>query len=161
MEKLLTIILSLALVEGVSAQEPKKEDEKAPGGGLSSLSSILPQGKVHKGITFPVFEKGKLSSVLIPKEMLRRDEDNLDIKDMMIELYSPTGQIDYTVKLLTALYHMPSEQLSSNERTVITGKSFTLEGDTMIYDMKESICRMTGNIRMVITNPSATSPDTR
>ena len=155
MKKLLTLILSVAFLASVSAEESKDKKDEAAEGGLSSLSGILPKGKVHKGITYPIFENGKLSTVLIPKEMVRRDEEYLDIDDMLIELYSPAGEIDYTIKLLTALYHMPTEQLSSNDRTLIEGKSFTLEGDTMVYDTTKNICRMTGNIRMVITNPSA------
>ncbi len=156
MERLIAIIaINAALIAGAFAEKSKKKEPKPSKGGLSALSNILPQGKVHRGVTYPIFENGKLSTVLVPKEMVRRDEENLDIKDMLIELYSPNGHIDYTIKLLTALYHMPSEQLSSNERTVIKGKSFTLEGDTMVYDTNQNICRMTGDIRMVITNPSA------
>ena len=157
MKKLIAIIISAAFIASVSAEEQKEKKEAPPANDLGALSSILPQGKVHKGITYPMFDAttGKLSTVLLPREIMRRDEEYLDIKDMLIELYNTTGEIDYTINLLTALYYMPTKLLSSNERTLIKGKSFTLEGDTMIYDTNKNVCRLTGDIRMVITNPSA------
>jgi hypothetical protein len=78
---------------------------------------------------------------------------------MDIRLYGKSHEQDVRIQLATALYHMPSQILSSETRSRVTREDFDLQGDSMIFDTRTGQGKMTGNVRMVIYDAdSLTAP---
>lgn len=135
--------------------ETEGEDGQPPGR-LGRLGDLIAKGKVNKGLIHPVFENGRLSSVLSAAAMTRRDDENLDIEGMRIELYNePDGGKSFTIDLKTAVYHLMTDQLSSEDETVIEGKGFVLEGERMVFDTRSGVGRLMGAVKMTISDAAS------
>lgn len=124
---------------------PKKE-------GLQAISKILAPGRIHRGVTYPVFEDGVLKTVLTAEEMVRDNDEELDLTDLVIETFGADREPDYRIDMRSATYYLASEELTSDEETVVTGRTFTIRGDRMIYRSEGGVAQLEGNIRMVISD---------
>lgn len=140
--------------DGDGAEEG--EGEGQPAGRLGRLGDLIAEGKVNRGLIHPVFEKGRLSSVLSAETMTRRNAENLDIEGMRIELYNePDGGRSFTIDLRTAVYHLMTDQLSSEDETVIEGKGFVLVGERMVFDTRTGVGRLMGAVKMTISDAAS------
>ena len=137
--------VSTELKEKVAETPPTPE-------GLKAISKILAAGRVHRGVTYPIFEEGRLKTVLKAEEMVRINDEELDMVDMVIETYGSDRKPDYRIDLKSGKYFLSSEELTSEEETVVTGRTFTIRGDRMVYRSAGGVAQMEGNIRMVIRN---------
>ena len=135
----------------------KVAEAPPPPEGLKAISKILAPGRVHRGVTYPIFEEGSLKTVLKAEEMMRVNDEELDLVDMVIETYGKDRKPDYRIDLKSAKYYLASEELTSEEETVVTGRTFTIRGDRMVYRSAGGVAQMEGNIRMVIRNVKSLS----
>ncbi|MDG2122320.1 MAG: hypothetical protein P8J87_01395 [Verrucomicrobiales bacterium] len=120
--------------------------------GLKAISKILAAGRVHRGVTYPMFEDGLLKTVLTAEEMIRVNNEELELVDMVIETYGKDRNPEYRIDLKSAKYYLGSEELTSEEESIVTGRTFWIRGDRMSYRSAGGLARMEGNIRMVISN---------
>jgi hypothetical protein len=133
----------------VQPTTPEKEDPAA-GAGLGAVGKVLPIGEKNIDVKIPSFKDGIPSSTVRASSMTRLDEENMSMERMDIRLYGKSHQQDVRIQLPTALYHMPSQILSSDSRSRITREDFDLQGDSMIFDTRTGQGKMVGNVRMVI-----------
>jgi hypothetical protein len=82
----------------------------------------------------------------------------MSMERMDIRLYGATHEKDVRIQLATALYHMPSQILSSETRSRVSREDFDLQGDSMIFDTRTGQGKMTGRVRMVIYDSDSFSP---
>jgi hypothetical protein len=90
--------------------------------------------------------------------MTRVDDENMSMERMDIRLYGATHEKDVRIQLVTALYHMPSQILSSETRSRVSREDFDLQGDSMIFDTRTGQGKMIGHVRMVIYDSDSFSP---
>jgi hypothetical protein len=135
-------------------------DPAVPAGprGLAVISRVLPVGRPHHDVVYPVFDGKRLSTVVRAEVMSRRDDLHLDFGPTRIELFGDGGRREYEVDLKSAVYYLESEQLSSDEESVVTAESFTLRGDAVVFDVLGRIAEFRGNVHMVIHDPSVLAP---
>lgn len=139
-------------VPGVEVVVKKVAEPPPVPEGLTAISKILAAGRVHRGVTYPMFEDGLLKTVLTAEEMIRVNNEELDLVDMVIETYGKDRKPEYRIDLKSAKYFLGSEELTSEEESVVTGRTFWIRGDRMFYRSAGGVARMEGNIRMVISN---------
>ena len=161
-------LLAYALLAGISmpaltqAQYVKgaeKSLNNAPAAGVASVTSsqglgpfgrMLPVGQRNLDVKIPSFKDGRPNSLMRAGSMTRLDDDNMAIEKMDIRMFGLTKDRDVRVQLITGTYNMPSQILSSEERSRISREDFQMEGDSMVFDTKTQQGKMTGNVRMVI-----------
>lgn len=168
-----TVALVMMLITGIivpaSAQDrpqatppkPVKADAEAPAQvtqGLGAFGKVLPVGEKNLDVKIPSFKDGLPSSTLRAGSMTRVDDENMQMERMDIRLYGETHDKDVRIQLPTAVYHMPSQILSSITRSRVSRDDFDLQGDSMIFDTRTQQGKMVGNVRMVIYDADAFAP---
>ncbi|QIF02056.1 hypothetical protein [Roseimicrobium sp. ORNL1] len=141
-----------AAASAATAQGPA-----VPTTGLYAFGKMLPLGQAHRDMEIPSFKNGAPSSMLQAKTMTRTDEENMFLEQMNIWMYGPPGEADkdLRVQLRTAIYHMPSNIIASEERSRITRSDFDLQGDSLIFDTASGQGKMVGNVTMVLHDASS------
>lgn len=118
--------------------------------GLGAFGQLLPLGEKNLDVKIPSFRNGAPSSMVRAGSMTKVDEQNMEIEKMDIRLYGETKDRDVRVQLATANYNMPTQVLSSEERSRISRQDFQLEGDEMIFDTNTQQGKITGRVEMII-----------
>jgi hypothetical protein len=137
-------------VKAPKAAETVPVDPAATVQGLGPFGRMLPLGQRNLAVKIPSFRDGTPNSLIRAGSMTRLDEDNMYIEKLDIRMYGATPERDLRVLLKTGTYHMPSQILSSEERSRITRQDFQMDGDSMVFDTATRMGKMTGNVRMVI-----------
>jgi|GEM_PF-3546859 len=156
---ILVVVLFLAQAyadEKIGSSEAPAKTGEAPV--INPLAKILPLGKKSEKVMYPSFDSGALKSVMTADEMERDNDERVLIKGMVMELYDLGRKPEYTITFKTAEYHLATDELSSEEETVVVADDFTLRGDRSVFDTKKEIGRFEGNVRMVITNIGSFAP---
>jgi hypothetical protein len=134
----------------VQALPDAKDDNPQATQGLGAVGKVLPIGQKNIDVKIPSFKDGIPSSTVRASSMTRLDDENMTMEGMDIRLYGQSHEQDVRIRLATALYHMPSQILSSETRSRVSREDFDLQGDSMIFDTRTGQGKMTGNVRMVI-----------
>jgi hypothetical protein len=121
---------------------------KPPTTSLDALFKLVPEGKTHEVVAYPVMENGVMASFIQSERMTRLDDNCLRFENAVID---QKGEKPMTFRLVSAVYNRSTDQLMSTQHSVIENADYTIEGDTMNYDRKSTTSRMT-NIRMTIFN---------
>ena len=82
--------------------------------------------------------------------MTRVDDDNMDMEKMDILLKGEADAKDLSVKLRTAIYHMPAGVLKSDKRSRVSRDDFQIEGDSLVFDTHTQQGKMVGHVQMII-----------
>lgn len=125
--------------------------------GLIPFGKMLPIGEKHLILEIPSFKDGAPSSTVKAASMTRMDDENMLLERMDIRLFGPPAQSDrdMRVQLRTAIYHMPTHVLASDERSRISRMDFDLQGDSLVFDTATGQGKMVGNVKMVIFDASS------
>lgn len=118
--------------------------------GLQNFGNMIPEGLKNRGVRIPAFTEGKPSSLIRADAVTRTDPENLTIEKMVIHLFGQQKEQDVRVDLKTGSYNMPSQVLSSNERSRVSRSDFQIEGDSLVFDTTSSQGKIVGNVEMVI-----------
>lgn len=114
---------------------------------LDALFRLVPIGRTHEGVRYPVMENGSLTSNVTSERMTRLDENSLRFEKAVID---QKGTDPLTFHLESAVYNRSSDLLLSNQPARIDSKTYQIEGDSLSYDRKSSVARMDGRVRMTI-----------
>ena len=170
-------ILLLSLVLGVSSLAPyasaqskgRKGKPRAKAGPSSSpdeqsLTNIpLPIGHEAKGLVLPDFDaEGHLRGKFEAGTAHRIDQEHVGFEQLKITTYTPEDQPDLRIDMSTSVLDLKTRILSSKTRTTIQRADFNIAGDSVEFDTNSKTGRLTGNVRMVITDKSrlTAKPDT-
>ena len=135
------------------ADEKAKDDKKEPvdpGKGVSAFGKFLPLNRVNLGVTIPSFDGAVRTALVTAEKMKRVDDENLELDNMVIEMFMADGTTESKIALKRAWFHMPSSILVSRNRSRIERKDFQIEGDSLVFDTGTQRGRMAGNVEMVI-----------
>jgi hypothetical protein len=128
-----------------------------PTTGLFAFGKMLPVGQAHKELEIPSFKNGAPASMVQAKTMTRTDDENMFLEQMNIWMYGPPGEAekDLRVQLRTAIFHMPTNIIASEERARVSRSDFDLQGDSLIFDTATGQGKMVGNVKMILHDASA------
>jgi len=118
--------------------------------GLGSFGKLLPLNEKNIDVKIPSFKDGRPSSLLRAGSMTRVDDENMELEKTDIRLYGEVQDKDVRVQLVTGVYNMPSQVLSSDQRSRVSRTDFQIEGDSMIFDTRTQQGKLVGNVRMTI-----------
>lgn len=123
--------------------------------GLGAFGMLLPLGQKNLDVKIPSFKDGLPSSLIRAGSMTRLDDEYMEMEKLDIRLFGQIREKDVRVQLVTGEYHMPTQMLSSEQRSRISREDFQLEGDTLIFDTVTQQGKMVGNVQMVIFDSSS------
>ena len=137
----------------------KKKQGRAPrskGSSEQSLTNIpLPVGHEAKGLVLPDFDgEGHLRGRFEAGTAQRIDQQHVGFQHLKITTYTPESQPDLQIDMQTSVLDLKTRILSSKERTTIQRADFNIAGDSVQFDTNTRTGRLTGNVKMVITDRS-------
>ena len=156
---LMCVVIAAPQVSGQSKGRKKKAGMSATAGespGEQSLTNIpLPIGHEAKGLVLPDFDgDGRLRGKFEAGTAHRIDQEHVGFQHLKITTYTPQSQPDLQIDMLTSVLDLKTKILSSQERTTIQRSDFNIAGDSVQFDTNSKTGRLSGNVKMVITDKS-------
>jgi hypothetical protein len=155
---LLLIAVPASHLFAESKGQKKKQGRAARSKGSSeqSLTNIpLPVGHEAKGLVLPDFDgEGHLRGRFEAGTAQRIDQQHIGFQHLKITTYTPESQPDLQIDMQTSVLDLKTRVLSSKERTTIQRADFNIAGDSVQFDTNTRTGRLTGNVKMVITDRS-------
>jgi len=156
---LICVVIEAPQVSGQSKGGKKKAATSATAGGSpgeQSLTNIpLPIGHEAKGLVLPDFDgDGRLRGKFEAGTAHRIDQEHVGFQHLKITTYTPQSQPDLQIDMKTSVLDLKTRILSSQERTTIQRSDFNIAGDSVQFDTNSKTGRLSGNIKMVITDKS-------
>lgn len=156
---LMCVVIAASQVSGQSKGGKKKSGTSATAGespGDQSLTNIpLPIGHEAKGLVLPDFDgDGRLRGKFEAGTAHRIDQEHVGFQHLKITTYTPESQTDLQIDMKTSVLDLKTRILSSQERTTIQRSDFNIAGDSVQFDTNSKTGRLSGNIKMVITDKS-------
>jgi len=156
---LICVVIAAPQVSGQSKGRKKTAGTSAKAGGSpgeQSLTNIpLPIGHEAKGLVLPDFDgDGHLRGKFEAGTAHRIDQEHVGFQHLKITTYTPQSQPDLQIDMKTSVLDLKTRILSSQERTTIQRSDFNIAGDSVQFDTNSKIGRLSGNIKMVITDKS-------
>ena len=168
---LLSALLSIlmGLPDALAQSKGRKGKPRAKAGpssspGEQSLTNIpLPIGHEAKGLVLPDFDgDGHLRGKFEAGTAHRIDQEHIGFEQLKITTFTPEDQQDLRIDMSTSVLDLKTRILSSKARTTIQRADFNIAGDSVDFDTNSRTGRLTGNVKMVITDKSrlTAKPDT-
>ena len=156
---LMCVVIAAPQVSGQSKGRKKKAGTSATAGGSpgeQSLTNIpLPIGHEAKGLVLPDFDgDGRLRGKFEAGTAHRIDQEHVGFQHLKITTYTPQSQPDLRIDMQTSVLDLKTRILSSQERTTIQRSDFNIAGDSVQFDTNSKTGRLSGNVKMVITDKS-------
>jgi len=156
---LICVVIVEPQVSGQSKGRKKNAGASATAGGShgeQSLTNIpLPIGHEAKGLVLPDFDSdGRLRGKFEAGTAHRIDQEHVGFQHLKITTYTPQSQPDLQIDMKTSVLDLKTRILSSQERTTIQRSDFNIAGDSVQFDTNSKTGRLSGNIKMVITDKS-------
>jgi len=153
------VVIVAPQVSGQSKGRKKKAGTSATAGGSpgeQSLTNIpLPIGHEAKGLVLPDFDgDGRLRGKFEAGTAHRIDQEHVGFQHLKITTYTPQSQPDLQIDMQTSVLDLKTRILSSQERTTIQRSDFNIAGDSVQFDTNSKTGRLSGNVKMVITDKS-------
>ena len=151
------VVIAAPQVSGQSKGRKKKAGTSERGSaGEQSLTNIpLPIGHEAKGLVLPDFDgDGRLRGKFEAGTAHRIDQEHVGFQHLKITTYTPESQPDLQIDMKTSVLDLKTRILSSQERTTIQRSDFNIAGDSVQFDTNSKTGRLSGNIKMVITDKS-------
>jgi hypothetical protein len=156
---LICVVIDAPQVSGQSKGRKKKAGTSATAGGSpeeQSLTNIpLPIGHEAKGLVLPDFDgNGHLRGKFEAGTAHRIDQEHVGFQHLKITTYTAQSQPDLQIDMHTSVLDLKTRILSSQERTTIQRSDFNIAGDSVQFDTNSKTGRLSGNVKMVITDKS-------
>jgi len=153
------VVIAAPQASGQSKGRKKKAGTSATAGGSpgeQSLTNIpLPIGHEAKGLVLPDFDgDGRLRGKFEAGTAHRIDQEHVGFEHLKITTYTPQSQPDLQIDMHTSVLDLKTRILSSQERTTIQRSDFNIAGDSVQFDTNSKTGRLSGNVKMVITDKS-------
>lgn len=144
------LALGLMATAAAALSQTDSTTEPEAAGGMSAFGKMIPLGFENKNVSVPSFKNGKRASLLTASTITRLDENRLEAKEVVVEMYAEDPAENLRVDLHSAIYHMQDQVLRSGERSRVARTDFEMEGDSMVFDTAKSIGSMKGRVRTLI-----------
>lgn len=117
----------------------------------AKLSLPLPKGQDSKGVVIPYTDAtGKKSMVFKIGVGRRLDDENVNMNDLLIEMYDDQGAQEMTVALPAAQMNLGTRVIGGQETVTIKRSDFQLTGQTMEFNTETRQGWIKGNVKMII-----------
>ena len=153
----LIFIFGVACFAVAAAQSPtpKGSPEKGKKRAAAPGGIPLPIGQEAKGLVLPDFDAdGKLRARFEAGTAKRVDADRILFTSLKMTTFTPEEQPDMSIDMSQSTLHMSTRVISSDQRTTISRRDFSIAGDKMQFDTQSRQGTLTGNVKMVINDTS-------
>ena len=146
----------LAKGKGAKKKQTGTTPTPSPSPGEQSLTNIpLAAGHEAKGLVLPDFDaEGRLRGKFEAGTARRIDQEHIGFQDLKITTYTPEKRTDLQIDMRTSVLDLKTRILRSQERTTVRRADFNIVGDSVEFDTVARTGRLTGNVKMVITDQS-------
>jgi hypothetical protein len=153
---LIAVPVSHLFAESKGQKKKQARAVRQKGSSEQSLTNIpLPIGHEAKGLVLPDFDgEGHLRGKFEAGTAQRIDQQHIGFQHLKITTYTPESQPDLQIDMQTSVLDLKTRVLSSKERTTIQRADFNIAGDSVQFDTNTRTGRLTGNVKMVITDRS-------
>ena len=128
----------------------KGEDKEAKGNSLTRIP--LPIGQEAKGLVLPDFDMdGRLRARFEAGTAKRLDSESVEFRALKMITFTAQSTPDLVVEMPLSTLNLDTQVIASRERTTVSGKDYTIAGDTMQFDTVARKGTLVGNVKMVIT----------
>lgn len=141
LKNLLLVLLGITLMTPVSG---------GPRAIPTEMATLFPIGRTFTGVKIPSYTDDVLKTILEAETITRVNRTYLDLTNLVIKVYNPDGEIESTVMMDEAQYHLTTGQLLSKTPAKVNHEKFVMTGDEMGYDTSRGVSTLTGNVRVVI-----------
>ncbi len=157
----LILAVGMLCLAVAAAQSPSPEGKKERGSGKKRAGAAapagipLPIGQEAKGLVLPDFDsEGKLRARFEAGTAKRVDADRILFTSLKMTTFTPDEQPDLSIDMPQSTFHMGERVISSDQRTTITRRDFSISGDKMKFDTNSRQGTLVGNVKMVINDTS-------
>lgn len=124
----------------------------------AQLTKLFPLGREFKGVAIPSYDDTRLKSVMNADSIIRLNDQFLDLKNLVIQIYNGAGEPETTISMDEAAYDLTIGVLTSKTPSEIKQPRFTMTGDKMIFDSNTQVSVLEGNVRVVVPNAGKMIP---
>lgn len=152
---LLVFAFLLSLPLSGFAQDPKAPDKAQEESSASTtadtkVSIPVAEGQDVIGLRIPHFnENGELILQISAETARRLDDDNVEMETMRVEFFDEDRE-RMEIVVAKSQFNMESRILTSDTPATISRRDFTIEGDTLEFDLAEQVGKMQGSVKMTI-----------
>lgn len=118
------------------------------------VGALFPIGRSFVGVKIPSYGSNKLSSIVTGDQMNRTNETDLEIDQLKIVMFNAEEKEEMILETDRGIYHLDRDILTSDSETIITGITFDMRSDSMIFDVRSEKGEMNGNVHMWIYDTS-------
>ena len=105
-------------------------------------------GEPSKNLKLPEYSlTGTLLSFLKAATVKKLDADHLQMEKMLIDLYKPNGQLDFSIDLPTSSFNVKTRIIASVDPVTITSPEFVLTGERMKFDTYTREAQLLGHVK--------------
>ena len=158
---LLGFALVIASLAVAMAQSPSPQGRPERGAGKKKSAAAapggipLPIGQEAKGLVLPDFDmEGKLRARFEAGTAKRIDAERILFTSLKMTTFTSQETPDLSIDMPQSTLHLSTRVISSDERTTITRRDFSISGDKMKFDTNSHQGTLVGNVKMVITDTS-------
>ena len=152
------IVCPAAVVADAQSPAPKERAGRGEGKKKSAAAPAgipLPIGQEAKGLVLPDYDAdGKLRARFEAGTAKRVDADRILFTSLKMTTYTPEETPDMSIDMPQSTLHMGTRVISTDQRTTITRRDFSISGDKMQFDTNSRQGTLVGNVKMVITDTS-------
>ena len=117
----------------------------------------LPIGHEAKGLVLPDYDsQGRLQARFEAATAKRIDDERIRFTGLKMTTYKvETNTPDLAIDMPESTLNITTRVITSEKRTTVSRADFHIAGDTVRFDTVAREGRLTGNVKMVITETSA------
>jgi hypothetical protein len=135
--------------------EPSPNNSAAPSDELNLTNIPLVVGHEAKGLVLPDFDRnGHLRGKFEAGIARRIDEEHVGFRSLKITTYTTENTPDLIIEMNNSVLDLKTRVLTSTERTTIARADFNIAGDIVEFDTNTRTGKLTGNVKMIITDQS-------
>jgi hypothetical protein len=132
-------------------------DEQAtitlPGGGKKEDAGfdLFPVDKPWRDVRVPRYnEKDQLTSIMHSELLTREKLQILQMEDLTMAMFDDDGSLALRLETKKATYDLTNSELKTRTSAFIQHPKFDLQGDSLSFDTRSGIGKLTGHVEMRI-----------
>ncbi len=129
---------------------PASPGAASPGVIPPEMVALFPVGRTFSGVKIPSYTDSVLKTVLEADTVRRVDQAYLMLTNLVIKVYNGAGEVESTIRMDRARFHIVSRQMTSETPARIEHEKFVMTGDEMGFDTVNQISTLKGDVRVVI-----------
>jgi hypothetical protein len=118
---------------------------------LPRINLVVPKGQDSIGVTIPMYDGGTKKTMNFQIGVATRiDDDNVKMKNLVIDTFDEDGTLEMTVTLPGAVLDLNTRVITGNETCTVQRTDFALTGQSIQFNTAARQGWIKGNVKMTI-----------